>query len=110
MMSMFEGVSGGGGSPDPGAFQERPGENWAQGGGRGGFTPEMRVLFQAARALTGGGRFRGGGQGGGGEAPLADAGEYAVILRAGDRELRQSLRVLKGPHAGEGGGFFQTIR
>jgi hypothetical protein len=38
---------------------------------------------------------------------MADEGEYTVILRVGDREVTRPLTVIKGPDAGEGGGFFQ---
>jgi hypothetical protein len=99
----------GGGQAEPAAWVERPGESFAArgggGGGGGGFTPEMRLLSQAARDITGGGGFGGGGRGGG-QAPLVEAGDYTVILKAGDRELRQTLTVIKGADAGEGGGSF----
>ena len=102
MMAAFGGGGGGrgGGQGDPDAWVERPGENFAAGGrGGGGFTPEMRLLSQAARPITGGGGFGGGG-GGGGQAPLADAGDYTVVLKVGDQEFRQTLTVTKGPDAG----------
>ncbi len=102
---MFGGGGGGrgGGQGDPNAWVERPGENFSAGGrGGGGFTPEMRILFRAARPITGTGGFGGGGRGGGGQAPLADAGDYTVVLKAGDQEFRQSLTVIKGPDAGGG--------
>jgi len=110
LMGAFGG--GGAGAAEPGEFVERPGESWASGGrgGGGGFTPEMRVLFQAARAITGGGGFGGGGRGGAGQAPMADAGRYTVVLRVADQEFRQTLTVVKGPDAGEGGSFFQDLR
>jgi len=111
MMGMFRG-GGGGATPgrDPNAFVERPGESWATGGrGGGGFTPEMRVLFQAARDITGGGGFGRGGRGGAGQAPLAAEGEYTVILKVGEQEYRQTLTVIRGADAGEGGGFFEDL-
>jgi hypothetical protein len=105
MMGFFGGGGAAGGSQrDPDAWVERPGENFSAGGRGGGFTPEMRVLFQAARPITGGGAFGRGG--GGGQAPLADAGDYTVILKVGDQEFRQALTVVNGPDAGGGGGFF----
>jgi len=105
MMGCFGGGGAAGGSQrDPNAWVERPGENFSAGSRGGGFTPEMRVLFQAARPITGGGAFGRGG--GGGQAPLADAGDYTVILKVGDQEFRQTLTVVKGPDAGGGGGFF----
>jgi len=98
----------GGGRGNPGAFVERPGESFPTGGGGGGrggggraaFTPEMRTLFQAARAISGGGGFGGGGRGGGGQTSLVDAGQYTVVLTFGDREFRQPLTIIKGPDAG----------
>ncbi len=97
---MFGGGGRGGGQRDPNAWVERPGENFSQGGGGGfRFMPEMRVLSRAARPITGGGG-RGGFGGGGGQAPLADAGDYTVVLKTGDREFRQTLEVIKGPDAG----------
>jgi hypothetical protein len=90
----------GGGQRDPNAWVERPGENFSAGGrGGAGFTPEMRLLSQAARDITGGGGFGGPG-GGGGQAPLAESGDYTVILKVGDQEFRQTLTVIKGPDAG----------
>jgi hypothetical protein len=95
LAAMFGG--GGRGQGDPDAWIERPGENFSQGGGGFSFTPEMRLLMQASRAITGGrGRFGGGGN----QAPLAEEGDYSVVLKAGDREFRQTLTVLKGPDAG----------
>jgi hypothetical protein len=85
----------GGRMRDPDAWVERPGENFSQGGGGFNFTPDMRILMGAARAITGS-RFGGGG---GGQAPLAEAGDYTVVLKAGDREFRQTLTVMKGPDA-----------
>jgi len=108
MAAAFGGAGGGaagGATRDPRAFVERPGENWnvaPRGGGGGGVTPELRVITQAAQAITGGGGGSGRAGGGGAQAPLADSGEYTVILKVGDRELRQTLTVLKGPDAGEG--------
>jgi hypothetical protein len=64
-------------------------------------TPELRALTQAARAITGQAGAAGGfGGGGGGQAPLAEAGSYTVVLKVGDRELRQPLQVIRGPNAG----------
>jgi hypothetical protein len=111
MMGMFGGGGAGARTRDPDEFVERPGESWTAGGrgGGGGLTGEMRVLFQAARDITGSARFGAGGRGGGGQPPLADAGEYTVVLRVGGQEFRQTLTVVKGANAGEGGGFFQDL-
>jgi len=94
---MFGG-GGRGGQRDPNAWVERPGENFSQGGGGFSFSPEMRLISRAARDITRGGGFGGGG---GGQAPLADAGDYTVILKAGDQEFRQTLTVIKGSDAGD---------
>jgi len=112
MMGMFGGGGAGARAREPDEFVERPGESWTtggRGGGGGGFTPELRALSQAARAITGGARFGGAGRGGGGQASLAEAGDYTVILRVGGREYRQVLTVVKGADAGEGGGFFEDL-
>jgi hypothetical protein len=96
---MFGGGAPGGAQRDPDAWMERPGENFAQGRGGGfSYTPEMRLIMQASRAISGGrGMFGGGGRG---QAPLAEAGDYTVVLKAGDREFRQTLTVIKGSDAG----------
>jgi photosystem II stability/assembly factor-like uncharacterized protein len=102
--------AGGRAAADPLAFVERPAENWTvaqRGGGAAAFTPEMQVIMQAAQAITGGGGLgrlagAGGGMGGAGQGPLAEGGEYTVILKVGERELRQPLRVIRGHDAGEG--------
>jgi len=102
------GGAGGRAAADPLAFVERPAENWnvaPRGGRTGMFTPELQVIMQAAQAITGGGApGRGGGFGGagGGQGPLAEPGTYTVILGLGDRELRQTLNVIRGPDAGGG--------
>lgn len=44
------------------------------------------------------------------EAPLAESGDYTVVLKVGVQEHRRTLRVRKGPGADAGGGFFQEIR
>jgi len=92
---MFGGGGRRGGQRDPDVWVDRPGENFSQGGGGFNFTPEMRVIMQASRPITGGG-----GGGGGNQTPLAEEGDYTVILKAGDREVRGTLTVLKGPDAG----------
>jgi hypothetical protein len=100
------GGGGGGAQRDPYGWVERPAESWNVGGrggaaAGGGMTPELRALTQAARAITGQAGAAGGfGGGGGGQAPLAEAGSYTVVLKVGDRELRQPLQVIRGPNAG----------
>ncbi len=120
LQGMAAGVAGGGGGGggaggrrDPLAFVDRPAESLSAGGRGGGaaFTPEMRALTQAARPISGAGMpGAGGARGGGGQAPLAGAGEYTVILKVGDREYRQPLIVHRGPDAGESGGFPEDLR
>jgi photosystem II stability/assembly factor-like uncharacterized protein len=114
MAAAFGGAAMGGAGPraaaDPLAFVERPAENWnvaQRGGGTGVFTPEMQVIIQAAQAITGGGGVGrgagfGGGMGGAGQGPLAEDGEYTVILKIGERELRQTFTLIRGPDAGGG--------
>jgi hypothetical protein len=106
LMGMFSG-GGGGGRRDPGTFNERPGESWG-GGGRGFGGGMMQVFRRMGRAMGGGGMMSG--RGGGGQAPLAESGEYTVILKLGDQEFRQPLTVEKGPGAGGGGGSFEESR
>ncbi|HEY0304632.1 MAG TPA: hypothetical protein VGC44_06655, partial [Longimicrobiales bacterium] len=96
-----------------GALTERPGETTpvtprpgtpGGGGGGGGFTPAgvdpdvYRALNDVLRLpnrpnLRGGGG--GGGGGGFGAQPLVDPGEYTVILKVGETEQRQTIRVVK---------------
>jgi hypothetical protein len=67
----------------------------------------MIQVFRAfARATGGGGRMGGGG---GAQAPLAEAGEYTVIMKVGDQEFTQTFTVAKGPGADAGGGFFEEL-
>jgi hypothetical protein len=101
MMAAFGGGRPGG--AEPGAWVERPGENFPTGrqGGFSGFTPEMRLIARAIRPITGGGGMFGGGRN---QAPLAEAGVYTVVLKAGDREFQQTLTVIRGPDIGDGSG------
>jgi hypothetical protein len=111
LFGMFGGGGGrGGGAGDPDEFVERPGERFGGGGGGfGGGGNIMRDFMRMVRPLGGASAFMGG-RGGGAQAPLADAGDYTVVLKVGDQEFRQTLRVEKGPGAGAGGGFFQELR
>jgi hypothetical protein len=103
---MFGGAGAfGGGARNPDEFVERPGERFGSGGGGFGGGP-MRAFMRMARRRGLSGGFMGGG-GRGGQAPLADEGDYTVVLKVGDREFRQRLAVKKGPGADAGGGFFQ---
>ncbi len=104
LFGMFEGMAGGGGGA--GEFNERPGESWRSGGFS--MSSEMIQNFRRlVRPLGGQSAFMGRRAGGG--APLAETGEYTVVLRVGDEELRQSLTVDKRPGAG-GGGMFEELR
>jgi photosystem II stability/assembly factor-like uncharacterized protein len=106
LMGMFGGRGGGGGGGEPGEFNERPGETFGGGGG-GGMPPGMIQVFRAfSRATGGGGRM---GRGGGAQAPLAEAGEYTVVMKVGDQEFTQTFTVAKGPGADAGGGFFEEL-
>jgi hypothetical protein len=101
LMGMF----GGRGESEAGEFQERPGESW--GGGARGVTGPMIQVFRAFSRAMGGGGMMGGRRDA--QAPLAEAGDYTVTLKVGDREFSQPLSVGEGPGAGAGGGFFQEI-
>lgn len=106
LMGMFGGGRGAGGGTGS-AFNERPGESFG-GGGRGGMPSGMIQVFRALnRAMGGGGGMMGGRRGG--QAPLAEAGEYTVILKVGDVEFTQTLTVEKGPGANAGGAFFEEM-
>jgi hypothetical protein len=104
LMGMFGGRGGGGG--EPGEFNDRPGETFGGGGG-GGMPSGMISVFRAFNRAMGGGGGMGGR--GGPQAPLAEAGEYTVILKVGDQEFTQTLTVEKGPGADAGGGFFEEL-
>ncbi|MFO8174969.1 MAG: hypothetical protein R6T96_11845 [Longimicrobiales bacterium] len=106
LFGMFGGMGGGGGA-DPGEFDERPGESWRSGGMTMG-SGMIQNFRRLVRPLGGLGGFMGGG--GRAETPLADSGDYTVVLKVGVQEHRQTLRVRKGPGADAGNGFFQEIR
>lgn len=108
LTAMFGGRGGGGGGGAPAGFNERPGETFGSGGGGGGMPTGMIDVYRALNRAMGGGRGFGGG-GGGGQAPLADAGEYTVILKVGNDEFRQTFTVARGPGANAGGGFFEEL-
>jgi hypothetical protein len=104
LFSMFGGGGGGGGGGvmGPQTFNERPGENW----GAGGFSfggDMMRQMMRMVRPLGGAGAFMGGG--GAAQPPLVESGEYTLIMKAGEQELRTTLIVEKGPGADAGGGM-----
>lgn len=42
------------------------------------------------------------------QSPLVDSGVYTVVLKAGERDLRQTPVMVKGPGAEAGGGMFQV--
>jgi len=105
LMGMFGGMGGGGGQ-EAGGFDERPGESWSSGGMTMG--SEMIQNFRRlVRPLGGFGGFMGRGRMN--QAPLAESGEYTVVLKVGDEEYRQMLSVEKGPGADAGGGFFEDL-
>ena len=93
MMRMFGG-GGGGAGRDPEAFRERPGEQMSGGGGGFNFG-QMRELAGLIMPGAGiGSLFRrfGGGRGGG-EAPLAEPGQYTLTMTVGERTFTQTLTV-----------------
>lgn len=84
------GGRGGGGGGDPEAFRERPGESRGSGGGFDfGRMRTLADLVNPGRGL--GGLFRSGG----GQAPLADAGEYIVRMEVDGRAFTRTLDVLR---------------
>ena len=93
---------GGGAATRAPEFQERPGENYPNrantepggrrgGGGAGGRGSVNRDFFRALRERGVG--F--GGFGGGGNAALADPGDYTIELRLGARTFTTRLEVLR---------------
>ena len=105
LFSMFGAGGGGmGGGAGQRGFDERPGESWATGGFSMGGNM-MRQMMRMVRPLGGVGRFMSGG--GGSQPPLVESGEYTVVLKAGDSELRRTLLVEKRPGAEGGSGMFQ---
>ena len=93
--AMFGGGGGFGGSRDPEAFRERPGET-PPGSGGGGFDfGQMRQLADLINPGGGlGALFRRFG-GTGGEAPMAAPGTYTVQLTVGDKTYTQPLKVVR---------------
>ena len=104
LFSMFGAGGGGSGGMGSGEFNERPGESWGGGGFSMGGNM-MRQMMRMVRPLGGIGAFMG--AGGGAQPPLVESGDYTVIMKAGDKEFRQTLTVVKGPGANAGGGMFQ---
>lgn len=85
---------GGGGGRDPEAFRDRPGET-APGSASGGGMDygQMREVAELVTPGGGmGGLFRRFG-GSGGQAALAEPGNYTVTLKVGDKTYTQSLKV-----------------
>ena len=103
LFAMFGAGARGGPRAEPGEFAERPGESWASGG-PGMASGMIRHFMRLVRPLGGAGAFMSGR--GRREAPLAEAGEYEVVLEAGDMKARGTLTVVRGPGAEAGGGFF----
>jgi hypothetical protein len=91
--AMFSGGFGGG--RDPEAFRDRPGET-APGAAAGGMDyGKMREVAELVNPGGGlGALFRRFG-GSGGQAPLAEAGNYTVTLKVGDRTWSQPLKVVR---------------
>jgi photosystem II stability/assembly factor-like uncharacterized protein len=103
LFAMFGAGGRGGPRAEAGEFVERPGESWTSGG-PGMASGMIRHFMRLVRPLGGAGAFMSGR--GSREAPLAEAGEYEVVLEAGDMKARRTLTVVKGPGAEAGGGFF----
>ena len=107
LFGMFGAMGGGGGGAAPGEFNERPGESWRSGG----ITMSSAMIQnfrRLVRPLGGSGGFMG--RSSMSQPPLAESGDYTVILKVGDEEYPRTLTVEKGPGAAAGGGFFGEIR
>ena len=105
LFSMFGAAGGGmGGGAGQREFDERPGESWSTGGFSMGGSM-MRQMMRMVRPLGGVSRFMSGG--GGVQPPLVESGDYTIVLKAGDSELRRTLVVERRPGAEGGSGMFQ---
>jgi len=91
--AMFSGGFGGGRNPE--AFRDRPGET-APGAAAGGMDyGKMREIADLVNPGGGlGALFRRFG-GSGGQAPVAEPGNYTVTLKVGDRTWSQPLKVVR---------------
>jgi hypothetical protein len=77
---------------------ERPGESYPTPGARQeSAPPTAEVARQIQLAMRDRGRNFGGRGGGGADTPLADAGEYTVQVKIGDRTLTERLQVIRAP-------------
>ena len=107
LFGMFGAMGGGGGGGAPGEFNERPGESW-RSGGMTMSSAMIQNFRRLVRPLGGFGGFMG--RSSMSQPPLAESGDYTVILKVGDEEYPRTLTVEKGPGAAAGEGFFREIR
>ncbi|MDH3270567.1 MAG: hypothetical protein OEN56_04500 [Gemmatimonadota bacterium] len=84
------GGGGGGGGGDPEAFEERPGEQFGQGGGGFNFGRMREIAEIVAPGMDMRSLFR---RGGGGGAPLVEPGTYTVSMTVGGRTFTRPLTV-----------------
>lgn len=94
VFAMFSGGFGGG--RDPEAFRDRPGET-APGAASGGGMDYGKMREIAELVNPGGGMgalFRRFG-GSGGQAPVAEPGNYTVTLKVGDKTFTQTMKVFR---------------
>jgi photosystem II stability/assembly factor-like uncharacterized protein len=114
LFRMF-GRGGGGGGPSSG-WNDRPAERMqAAGAGRAEVAPgeegtegqpnlDFNQIRRIARAMGGGRAFGGGGQG---QAPLAEPGEYQVVLKVEEDAMERTLQVTRaGEISGNSSPFF----
>ena len=108
--AMFRGFGGGGfQGRDPEAFVERPGESMG-GGGPGGFGFDFGQLREVGElVLPGANLFSLFSRSRGGEPPTAEPGEYTVVLKLGDVELRAPLVVERVNGTGGSDGLFEGL-
>jgi len=97
---------GGGGGGDPEAFEERPGESFAEGGGGFNFNllRTYAGLLFPGEGLSSLFRRFGGFGGGGVAAPMAPPGAYTVAISVGGQEYTRTMRVEYTEDIAEAGG------
>jgi hypothetical protein len=104
---MFRNFGGGGSQVgDPERFEERPGESMGRGAGGFGFDfGQLRTIGELV--LPGANLFSLFNRRDEGPPPTAEPGEYTVVVKLGEMELRQPLVVERINGTGGGGGFFE---
>ena len=91
--AMFTGGFGGG--RDPEAFRDRPGETAPGAAGGGMDYGKMRELAELVNPGGGMGALFRRFSGSGGQAPVAEPGNYTVTLKVGDKTYTQTMKVYR---------------